>query len=142
MLLKTPQDTKQVIIVNEEVMMSPGKIAAQVAHAATKAVTDLFQKGFIYNKVEGDPDYRLMIDTHFEGPLLTWIENEHKKIVLKASYNEMTRLYNLAVELKIPAAFIIDNGHTELNPFTPTCASIGPYWSNKLYEMTGHLKLL
>jgi PTH2 family peptidyl-tRNA hydrolase len=142
MHIKKPQDTKQVIIVNEEVMMSPGKIAAQVAHAATKAVTGLFQKGFIYNKVEGDPDYRLMIDTHFEGPLLTWIENEHKKIVLKASYNEMTRLYNLAVELKIPAAFIIDNGHTELNPFTPTCAAIGPYWSNKLYEITGHLKLL
>lgn len=142
MHIKKPQDTKQVIIVNKDIIMSNGKTAVQVAHAATKAVTDLFQKGFIYNKVEGDPDYRLLIDTHFEGPLVTWIENEHKKIGLKASYDEMTRIYNLAVELKIPAAFIIDNGHTELKPFTPTCAAIGPYWSNKLYELTGHLKLL
>lgn len=142
MLLKTPQETKQVIIVNEEVIMSTGKIAAQVAHAATKAVTDLFQKSFIYNKLETDPNYRLLIDTYFEGPLLTWIQNDHKKIVVKASYNEMTEIYNAAIELKIPAAFIIDNGHTELNPFTPTCAAIGPYWSDKLYQMTGHLKLL
>jgi PTH2 family peptidyl-tRNA hydrolase len=140
MVLKN-QPTKQVIIVNNEITMSPGKLAVQVAHASTKAITDLLNGAFIHTP-DDDHSYQMSLLTRYGGSFTSWLHDNHTKIVLQASYNEMTNIYNLAMEIKIPCSFIIDNGRTELPPLTPTCAAIGPYWSDKIDELTGHLKLL
>jgi peptidyl-tRNA hydrolase len=58
------QDYKMVFVVNSSLPMTPGKMAAQVGHAAIAVYQDLFTKQDIYG-----------------GPLLQWNENGYNAII-------------------------------------------------------------
>ena len=113
---------KMVIIVRGDIKMSPGKLAAQVAHAAVECAIEAYKSQRpVFNK---------------------WRSQGSKKVVLKAkSLEELYELKDKAEKLGIITALISDAGHTELEPGTITCLGIGPGPEQLLNRITGHLPL-
>lgn len=116
-------DLKQVIIVNKELGMRKGKIAAQVAHAAVKcAIYTFCTKPDLYQ---------------------AWDDAGHKKVCIEAENKEQCeKLFVLAMQKEIVASKIIDQGLTQIPPNSLTCVAIGPDDEAKIDEITGALKLL
>lgn len=114
------ESTKQVIVVREDLGMSIGKTAAQVAHASLMS----------------------FLDTPLEIQR-TWINESFKKVVLKVEdLKELMNIYDKTKKMKISNCLIIDAGRTELEPNTITCLGIGPD-ENKLFKkLTDDLELL
>ena len=99
--------------------MSPGKLAAQTAHASLLA----------YDKAE-----RQDIDA--------WKRTGTTKVVLAGwSEQELLELYKEAVSKYLPASLIADEGRTEVEPGTITGLGIGPAAEEEINKVTGHLKL-
>ncbi|OYT26330.1 MAG: aminoacyl-tRNA hydrolase [Candidatus Altiarchaeales archaeon ex4484_96] len=117
-LFKNNSELKQVIVVREDLKMSKGKTAAQVAHAALSAA-------------DKSPHKR------------EWINQGQKKSVLScADERELLELLQSAKEAGLPAALVIDQGRTELESGTKTCIGLGPTSEECLDKITGELKLL
>ena len=113
---------KQVFVVNKDLNMGKGKICAQVAHAAIVC----------YEKVKND----------FPEIIKKWKEEGQKKIVLKASLDEILKIKNQLGNEKIPNCLIIDAGLTQIKPGSITVLGIGPYYEEEIDKFTKHLKLL
>jgi PTH2 family peptidyl-tRNA hydrolase len=110
---------KQVIIARTDLHMSPGKLAAQVAHAAIAAY-----------KVADHKD----IDA--------WERAGVTKVVLQCKgEKELLALYKQAVADYLPTSIICDEGRTEVKPGSITCVAIGPAKSEAINKITGALKL-
>lgn len=109
---------KQVIVVRKDLNMSPGKIAAQVAHAsigAWKGASERARKA--------------------------WEKEGAKKVVLQANSRE--QLLELKEKAgKLPKCLITDAGMTEVPPGTETCLGLGPATDGEIDRITGSLKLL
>jgi PTH2 family peptidyl-tRNA hydrolase len=104
---------KMVIVVRKDIKMSPGKMAAQVAHAAVNCA-------LIAKKREGQ-----------------------KKAVLKVnSLLELHEIKAAAEAAGLVVSLIVDAGMTELPPNTTTCLGIGPAPENLIDKVTGHLGLM
>jgi len=114
---------KQAIVIRADLGMSPGKIAAQAAHAAISAAEEC-------RKLE-------------PGWLEAWLREGQKKVVLKVSSEaELRKLHEEARSLGLPASIIKNAGLTELPPETVTAIGIGPAPSKLVDKVTGKLKLL
>ncbi|MEM3519619.1 MAG: peptidyl-tRNA hydrolase Pth2 [Candidatus Hadarchaeales archaeon] len=114
---------KQAIVVREDLGMSPGKLAAQVAHGAVAAAEKTRRE---------NPEW-------FKG----WLREGQKKVVLAAkNEKELRKLWAEASERGISCELIEDAGLTELPPGTVTVVGIGPAPSEKVDEITGKLPLL
>lgn len=99
--------------------MSPGKVAAQVAHASIEA----------YDKAN-----REYIDE--------WKRIGVTKIVLGVNTTaDLFSLYQKAVSNYLPAALVCDEGRTEVTPGTFTCMAIGPAPSEVIDTITSSLPL-
>jgi len=110
---------KLVILVREDLNISCGKLAVQVAHAAVECV--MKSKKEILEK---------------------WLEEGAKKVVLKVKdLNELLHYYNLAKEEGLNVVLIKDAGLTEIEPGTITVVGIGPDEEEKIDKITGKLKL-
>src|SRR3989338_5976051 len=95
---------KQAIIVRKDLELGKGKIAAQSSHASLEA----------YKKADDDAKEE-------------WESEGQKKIVLKCSNEkELLEIFMEAKKAKLPAALIIDAGHTQTEPGTKTAVGIGP----------------
>jgi PTH2 family peptidyl-tRNA hydrolase len=113
---------KMVIVVRSDIKLGPGKMAAQVAHAAVNCALSA-------KKNYGD---------YFDD----WYEAGQKKVVVKCkNLEELRELQHLAKVAKLPNSLITDAGHTQLPPGTVTCLGIGPGPENAIDKITGHLKL-
>ncbi len=113
---------KQVIVVRQDIDMSPGKLAAQVAHAAVSAYIEAEKK---------KPDWARF-----------WILEGQKKVVVMVKNKEaLMEIYNMAKQT-FPTSIIIDAGRTELEPGTHTCVGIGPAPEVEVDRITGRLPLL
>ncbi len=111
---------KQCIIVRDDLKLSKGKLAVQVAHAAVSA-------------------YELADDEVREA----WKKGGQKKVVLRvATLQELFELKESARKHGLPAALITDAGLTEVPPGTITVLGIGPAGASDLDKITGHLRLL
>jgi PTH2 family peptidyl-tRNA hydrolase len=111
---------KQCIVVRTDIRLSPGKLAAQVAHAAISACE------------YAEPRVRK-----------AWLNEGQKKVVLKVqTLDELFELKEEARRVDLPAALITDAGLTEVPPGTITALGIGPAKSEELDKITGHLPLL
>ena len=111
---------KMVIIAND-IEMSCGKLAAQVAHAAVEcAIMAYKKKRRIFKK---------------------WRNEGAKKIVVVANEDEILMLEEKARKMKITTAMIRDAGLTELPPNTLTALAIGPDEEEKIDLLTKHLPL-
>ncbi|MFQ5800403.1 MAG: peptidyl-tRNA hydrolase Pth2 [Candidatus Hydrothermarchaeales archaeon] len=114
---------KQVIAVRTDLKMSPGKMAAQVAHASLSAAEIARQRwGEWYT---------------------AWKDEGQKKAVLKVGdEKEILELFRQARESNLPYYLVNDAGLTELPPGTITTLGIGPAPNEGIDKITGHLKLL
>lgn len=133
--MKKIRQTKQVILVRTDIKMPPGKLAAQVAHASLGVFTKMFDR-------VSDEVVEVYIDN--PSPVQTWLDHSFTKVCLNvSSLEEMDDLYVEAKRRGIPNCRIIDDGRTIFNNTpTVTCCAIGPWWSDELTEITGHLRLL
>lgn len=111
-------ELKQVILVRNDLKMSKGKAAAQVAHAAVEAT------------LKSNPNM-----------VKKWRDSGMKKITLKVdSEKELYKYLQIAKDEMLITALIKDAGRTEIEPGTPTCLAIGPDKEGNIDSITGELK--
>ncbi|HDO19649.1 MAG TPA: peptidyl-tRNA hydrolase [Thermoplasmatales archaeon] len=116
-------DYKMVIVTREDLKLSPGKLAVQVAHAAVECA----------------------LETKKTKPkwFKKWKESGSKKVVVRVEgLKEMHDLRDLAERLGMIAIIIKDAGLTEIPPGTETVLGIGPAPSNTIDRVTGSLPLM
>ncbi|MGV8131711.1 MAG: aminoacyl-tRNA hydrolase [Candidatus Pacearchaeota archaeon] len=127
------RDVKQVVVMRKDLGMRTGKMVAQGCHAVLglyKRYTELEAKG-----------------TPKPEAMRQW-EQDHEhgfaKICLRVeSEHELLELAHKARAMNIPCTIITDSGKTEFNNVpTITCMAIGPDYSDRIDQITGHLKLL
>ena len=110
---------KQAIVARSDLGMSPGKLAAQVAHASLAA----------YDRA-GDEAVR------------AWRDGGQKKVVLAApDERTLFELEATAEAADLPAAIVRDAGHTQLEPGTVTALAVGPGGDDAVDAVTGDLSL-
>ncbi len=115
---------KQVIIVRDDLNMSRGKLAGQVAHAAVAACKH--------------PDCK-------QSELSLWFNDgkDQAKIILAASgEDQLMNIFAQAMLAELPFALVFDKGKTELPPDTLTCLGIGPCEASRIDKITSKLPLL
>ncbi len=111
---------KQCIIVRDDLKLSKGKLAVQVAHAAISA-------------------YECARKEAREA----WKEGGQKKVVLRVpGLKDLFELKELARRQGLPNMLITDAGLTEVPPGTITVLGIGPAEVSELDKITGKLKLV
>ncbi len=113
---------KQVIVVRIDLGMGKGKIAAQAGHASVMGALDV---------QSSHPEW-------FEE----WVTAQPKIVLKVDSLDELEEVRRGAAAKKLPCSKVTDAGHTQLEPGTVTCISIGPAPSDTLDAVTGKLKLL
>ena len=114
---------KLVVVVREDLDLSKGKMAVQVAHAAVTAALEA---------KAAHPKW-----------FHAWIDEGQKKVVVRAPDLEALKtLQRQAVALRLPTALIEDAGLTELPPGTTTCLGVGPGPNHLVDQVTGPLKLV
>lgn len=119
-MVSEKNEYKQVIVVRDDLKLSRGKIAVQVAHATLI--------GFLKAKEEVREK---------------WLREGQKKIVLKVkNLEELISIKNKAENLGLPTDIVVDAGLTEIPPGTITALVIGPEEAKKIDKVTGSLKLL
>lgn len=129
---------KQVIVMRKDLHMRKGKMIAQGAHASMKVLLDLCHG----NTKEGERYGELWFDVN--SFLYEWLKGSFTKVVVSVdSEQELLDIYYNASSSDIPCAMIEDNGYTEFKGIkTKTCCAIGPWESDEIDKITGHLKLL
>jgi PTH2 family peptidyl-tRNA hydrolase len=116
---------KQVLVVRDDLKMSCGKIAVQVAHGAV-SLYELAKKKRKHDKW-----------------LKNWKDEGQKKVVVKVhSKEDLFELYQEAIKLDLPAVLIQDRGMTEIPPGTYTVLGIGPAPEGEIDRVTKDLPLL
>ncbi len=114
---------KQVIVVREDLEMSPGKLAAQVAHGAVASAE---------RTRKNQPEW-----------FKEWLNEGQKKVVVVVKNEEEIRdLHDKTRRLGVPHEIIQDAGLTELPPGTVTVLAIGPTPENVVDKITKKLLLL
>lgn len=110
---------KQVIVARKDLGMSPGKLAAQVAHASLRSY-----------------------ESSSSSTQQAWKGEGQKKVVLQVgSEEDLFLLADDAEREGIPYAVIRDAGHTELETGSVTALGIGPAKDVVIDSITGHLAL-
>ena len=114
---------KMVIAVRKDIKLSPGKMAAQVAHAAVSCAFAAKKK----------------VPRIFDH----WYEEGQRKVVVKVvDLQELQELRMAADAAGLVNCLITDAGRTELPPNTVTCLGIGPGQEYEVDKVTGHLGLM
>jgi len=107
------------IIINKDLKMSPGKIAAQAAHVAVKAY-------ILGEKINQETTYE-------------WYSKSYAKIVLKASEYEMRKILELTPTTTVST---IDEGRTEIAKGSLTAIAFVPMNKENVSSILKVLKLL
>jgi len=111
---------KQCIVVREDLKLSAGKLAVQVAHAAV-----------------------LALERADKSTTSSWKSEGQKKVVLKVpGVQDLFRLREEAERAGLPSALVADAGLTEIPPGTITALGIGPAPIKQMDRITGKLSLL
>lgn len=111
-----------VIVARKDLKLSPGKLGAQVAHAAVSCAV----KAQRYQ-----PD-----------AFRAWYDQGQKKVVLRGiDLPSLFALKEAAERAGLTTALITDAGHTELPPNTTTCLGIGPGPDRDVDKVSGDLPL-
>ena len=134
------EDVKMVIVVRKDLNMREGKMISQACHASMKVVLDRMLKC----DVSLMRRHEWILELPYDSPLEKWLKGLFTKIVVYVeSEGELLELRDKAKEANIMHALITDAGRTEFHgESTVTCLAIGPYYSEKIDEITGGLPLL
>lgn len=143
-------DVKQVIVVRKDLNMRKGKLAAQVAHASMKVITDLMPERLVIEDVCSSPNIvappysNFTLNLHRKSAMYEWLTGSFTKIVV--GVNSEKELMDLYVDVQLaglPHALILDAGKTEFHgQETYTCLAIGPTKDEDIDKITGGLVLL
>jgi PTH2 family peptidyl-tRNA hydrolase len=129
-------DTKQVIVLRNDLAMPAGKAASQAAHASI---------AWISKRLSFQPDEKLLtwsVPAIYSAPEIDWLSGSFTKIVLQAALEDLLHIYYEAKENELEAHLIVDEGRTVFDGIpTPTAVAIGPDRSDKIDPITGALKL-
>lgn len=120
----TEDEIVQYIIVNKDLKMGKGKIAAQVAHGAIKG----YLNGFNTVNKFGET----AIDN-----INKWVMGSHTKIIVKASAKELLHFKNY-----IWAVAIYDEGRTQIEKDSLTVVASIPMHKSEFPDSIKKLKLL
>lgn len=113
---------KLVVVVRDDLKISQGKLAAQVAHAAVSCALEAKAKKTKW--------------------FLEWYREGQRKVVLRvAGLEELKELQNKSKAAGLVYSLVTDAGLTELPPNTTTCLGIGPAPENEVDRITGSLPL-
>ena len=133
---------KQVIIVRKDLKMSPGKTAAQVAHASSMFMMNWFKENCdLSGYAEGVMNKNILSE---------WMEGEYTKCILGAKNKSqllkaMIAAESAGMEENKDFFLIYDNCHTELEPEedgrTLTCIGFLPMGSEKIDAITKRYQL-
>lgn len=114
---------KMVIVVRRDLKLSPGKMAAQVAHAAV--------------------DCALRAKADAERAFKKWKSEGQKKVVVRVDSERDLHEVRMAAESKgLMTSLISDAGLTEVPPGTVTVLGVGPASNAQIDAVTGRLPLL
>ena len=113
---------KLVLVINNDLKMGKGKIAAQAGHASVTAT--------------------LKAAEHRPTTLDSWLKSGQKKVCLKSSYDDLMELESKAKANGIQTVRITDAGKTQIPSGSLTVIAFGPDNEDILQGLTGHLKLL
>jgi PTH2 family peptidyl-tRNA hydrolase len=113
---------KQVIAVRTDLGMGKGKIAAQVAHASLLGAENVRKSHLAWFK--------------------EWWNGQEKVVVKVDTLKEIEEIKKLAISLNVPWYEVSDAGHTQIEPGTTTCISLGPAPEDLIDKITGKYKLL
>ena len=114
------EEIKQIIVVDASLGLPPGKLAAQVAHAA------------IIGFLRAPPKAQR-----------AWLEAGMTKIVLSCgSAEELLEVAARADQAGLPTGLVRDAGRTVLAAGTATCVGVGPAEAAEIDQITGALSLL
>ena len=116
-------DYKLVIITREDLKLSSGKLAVQVAHASVTCAMECRQK-------------------HAKWYNHWYREGQKKVVVTTSNLVELKKLEKKAHQNDLIACMIQDAGLTEIPEGTITCLGIGPGPNDKIDRITGQLSLL
>lgn len=114
---------KMVIVIRRNLNLSPGKLAAQVAHAAVACA----------------------LETKKNKPkwFKKWMDEGGKKAIVKVErVDDFYPLKEKAEKLDIVTYVVVDAGHTEIPAGTKTVLGIGAAPNNIIDQVTGDLPLL
>ena len=112
-----------VFVINHELKMGKGKIAAQVGHAAVKAT---LQSGELRPEL-----------------LDAWLSTGQKKVCVKANdVRQLEQIEHQAKHHQILTSKIHDAGHTQIPAGSYTVLALGPDEDEQLDALTGELNLL
>lgn len=104
----------QYFVVNKDLVMSPGKIAAQVAHVAT-IITYTLRDTETWNE---------------------WYENDQPKIILRGKEKDLLKL------IEEGAYYIRDNGRTEIPENSLTCIGFPPALKSEMKQKLKRFQVL
>ncbi len=137
-------NTKQVIVMRKDLGMRKGKMIAQGAHASLGALLLLFNKEQIKEDNSDIKSYRYSVSFNEKSVLDDWLNGKFTKICVGVnSEEELLDIYKKAKNAFLPVKLITDSGLTEFHGEpTNTCLCIGPYISEEIDKITGHLTLL
>lgn len=121
---------KQVFIVNSDLKMGKGKIAVQVAHG------EVFYMSEINDRFADDCMSERFSDWTFDEDKLM------KKVVLKATRDEMLFLLGVLAKENIWNETVIDKGLTQVPADSMTCIVIEPLEEQEADTYFGSYKLL
>lgn len=114
---------KMVIVTRKDLKLTPGKLAAQVAHAAVNCAISTKKNNSKWFK--------------------NWQKEGAKKVVVKVdNVDDFFVLKEKAENLNISTSLVEDAGHTEIPAGTRTTLGIGPAPDNIIDQVTGNLKVL
>ena len=113
---------KQVIVVRTDLDMGKGKIAAQVGHACVLGAEHVRKS---------NPEW-----------FTQWWNGQEKVVVKVSTLKELEEIKQGVIELGLPWSEVTDAGHTQIEPGTITCISVGPAPEEKIDKITGELSLL
>jgi PTH2 family peptidyl-tRNA hydrolase len=120
---KGSMEYKLVVVIRDDLRMTPGKLAVQVAHAAVSCAIEAKAKRADW--------------------FVRWYREGQRKVVLRAKdLDELRVLEAKAARAGLPRALITDAGLTELPPETTTCLGVGPAPAGSIDPVTGSLPLL
>jgi len=112
-----------VLVTRKDLVLSAGKLAVQVAHAAVTCA--------------------LSTKTHKPTWFSKWQQEGAKKVVVKVdTLEDFYPLKEQAERLGVTTNIVADAGHTEIPEGTQTVLGIGPAPSNIIDQVTGELPLL
>lgn len=152
-LEKTAQEfpAKQVIVVRNDLAMPRGKMAAQVAHASLGSILGQMRMEIERSDINNSVVSKELVLTLLKIGLLgdrteklyldQWISGRFAKVVVYIdSEDDLLRLINKADSLGIPTTPIYDAGASVFKgERTLTCAAFGPWKSDAIDDVTGHL---